>query len=214
MLQLGGFLSKLFGSLIRTGLSLIANVLKSLTKCVLAPLELTAAASATDTIIQKKMFGFITTTLIFTNEKLNDIMKIIKSLEQSERFENEVTEQKGAVFRYIGRYIRRQFIQEIYQQEKAYLELAKKRLELVKTFSAIHPLTIFEIQKHYQNEPKFNAVSSRNNLLEIKDEPYVINLDKFKSIEIYWIALYVNGGNVTYLIILELKTFQNKLKNS
>ena len=86
---------------------MIANVLKSLTKCVLAPLELTAAASATDTIIQKKMFGFITTTLIFTNEKLNDIMKIIKSLEQSERFENEVTEQKGAVFRYVGRYIRR-----------------------------------------------------------------------------------------------------------
>ena len=141
-------------------------------------------------------------------------MKIIKSLEQSERFENEVTEQKGEIFRYVGRYIRRQFIQEIYQQEKAYLELAKKRLELVKTFSAIHPLTIFEIQKHYQNEPKFNAVSSRNNLLEIKDEAYVINLDKFKSIGIYWIALYVNGGNVTYLVILELKTFQNKLKNS
>ena len=94
MLKLGGFLSKLFGPLIRTGLSLIANLCKSLTKCVLAPLELTVAASAT-------------TTLIFTNEKSNDIMKIIKSLEQSERFENEVTEQKGEIFRYVGRYIRR-----------------------------------------------------------------------------------------------------------
>ena len=107
MLKLGGFLSKLFGPLIRTGLSLIANLCKSLTKCVLAPLELTVAASATDAIIQKKIFGFITTTLIFTNEKSNDIMKIIKSLEQSERFENEVTEQKGEIFRYVGRYIRR-----------------------------------------------------------------------------------------------------------
>ena len=30
-----------------------------------------------------------------------------------------------------------------------------------------HPLTDFEIQKHYQNEPKFNGVYSRNNLPKI-----------------------------------------------
>ena len=40
-----------------------------------------------------------------------------------------------------------------------------------------HPLTNFKIQKYYQNEPKFNAVYSRNNLSTIKDEAYVINLD-------------------------------------
>ena len=45
-----------------------------------------------------------------------------------------------------------------------------------------HSLTNFEIQKYYQNEPKFNGVYSRNNLPKIKDEAYVINLDKFKSI--------------------------------
>ena len=43
-----------------------------------------------------------------------------------------------------------------------------------------HPLTNFEIQKYYQNEPKCNGVYSRNNLPKIKDGIYVINLDEFK----------------------------------
>ena len=41
-----------------------------------------------------------------------------------------------------------------------------------------HPLTNFEIQKCYQNEPKFNGVYSRNNLSTVKGETYVINLEK------------------------------------
>ena len=61
-----------------------------------------------------------------------------------------------------------------------------------------HPLKNFEIQKYYQNEPKFNGVYSGNNLPKIKDGAYVINLDEFKSIETHWIALYVNKNNVTY----------------
>ena len=48
------------------------------------------------------------------------------------------------------------------------------------------------------NEPKFNDVYSRNNLLKIKDGAYIINLNEFKSIETLWIALYVNNNNVTY----------------
>ena len=44
-----------------------------------------------------------------------------------------------------------------------------------------HPLTSFEIQKYYPNEPKFNGVYSRNNLPKIKDGTYVINLDEYKS---------------------------------
>ena len=46
-----------------------------------------------------------------------------------------------------------------------------------------YPLASFEIQKHYQNESKFNGVYSRNNLPKIKDGVYVINLEEFKSIE-------------------------------
>ena len=62
----------------------------------------------------------------------------------------------------------------------------------------LHGLTDFEIQKYYQNEPKFNGVYSRNNLPIIKDGPYVINLDEFKSIGTHWIPLYVNAENLTY----------------
>ena len=60
------------------------------------------------------------------------------------------------------------------------------------------PLTNFEIQKYYQNKPKFSGVYSRNNLPKIRDGAYVINLDEFKSIQTHWIALYVDGDNVTY----------------
>ena len=77
-----------------------------------------------------------------------------------------------------------------------------------------HPLTNFETQKDYQNEPKFNGVYSRNNLPKIKDGTYVINLDGYKSIGTHWIVLYTNDNNITYLIALELNVFQNKLKKS
>ena len=61
-----------------------------------------------------------------------------------------------------------------------------------------HPLTNFEIQKYYQNEPKFNGVYSRNTFPKIKDEAYIIDLDEFKSIGPHWIALHVNGNNIIY----------------
>ena len=61
-----------------------------------------------------------------------------------------------------------------------------------------HPLTKFEIQKYYQNEPKFNGIYSRNNLPKIKDGAYLINPDEFKSIGTNWTALYVNAENITY----------------
>ena len=61
-----------------------------------------------------------------------------------------------------------------------------------------HPLINFEIQKYYQNEPKFNRVYSRNNLSKIKNGIYIINLDDYESIGTHWISLYVNAKNVTY----------------
>ena len=56
-----------------------------------------------------------------------------------------------------------------------------------------HPLTKFEIQEYYQNEPRFNGVFSRDNLpTTIKNGAYVINLDEYRDIGTYWMALYVN----------------------
>ena len=79
----GGFLGRLLGPLLKPGLSLMKNVLKPLAKSILVPLGLTAAISATDAANHKKMFGPSTTTLVFSNEGLKDIMKIIKSFKES-----------------------------------------------------------------------------------------------------------------------------------
>ena len=62
--QSGGFLDRTFGPLLKTGLPLIGNLLKPLTKNFLIPLELTASASAISGAIHKKMFGSGTTTNI------------------------------------------------------------------------------------------------------------------------------------------------------
>ena len=64
-------------------LSLIGNVLKALAKSVLIPLGLTVAVSVTDAAIHKKRFGSGFTTLIISNEEMNDITKIVKSHEES-----------------------------------------------------------------------------------------------------------------------------------
>ena len=61
-----------------------------------------------------------------------------------------------------------------------------------------HPLTNSEMQKYYQNKPKFNIVYSRNNLSKVKDGTYTINLDEYELIRTHWIALYVNPNSGTY----------------
>ena len=62
-----------------------------------------------------------------------------------------------------------------------------------------HPLTTFEIQAYYQNEPRFNGVFSGDNLPNtIKNGAYVINLDEYQDIGTHWVALYVNNKTVTY----------------
>ena len=99
--QSRGFLGRLLGPLVKTGLPLMKNLLKPLAKSVLIPLGL-ASASATDAAIDKKMFGSSIATLIMSNEEINDIMKIVKLLEVSdllikgvsETIKNEAKEQE------------------------------------------------------------------------------------------------------------------------
>ena len=104
MIQSGGFLSRILGSLLKTGLLLTKNLIKPLTKSVLIPLELTAIASTANAGIHKKILGFghNKTTLIISNDEMEDIIKIVKSLEDSglllkgvsETVQNEAKEQK------------------------------------------------------------------------------------------------------------------------
>ena len=72
-----------------------------------------------------------------------------------------------------------------------------------------HPLTNFEIQEYYQNEPRFNGVFSRDNMPNnnirpkglgstVKNGAYVINLDEYHDIGTQWVALHVNNKTGTY----------------
>ena len=79
-------------------------------------------------------------------------------------------------------------------------------------------MTNFEIQKYYENDPKFNGPYSRKNLSKIKDEAYLINLDEYEST--HWIALYIHDNNVSYFdsfrveqIPKEIKKFIGNKKN-
>ena len=79
-----------------------------------------------------------------------------------------------------------------------------------------HPLTNFEIQKFYQNKPRFSGVYSRDNLPKIKDRVYKINFDEYSDNGTHWVALYVHNDDVTYFdsfgvehIPKEIKTFIN-----
>ena len=103
MIQSGGFLGRLLGPLLKTGLPLIKNVTKPLAKSVLIPLGLTAAGSAVDAGIHKKLLGSRNmTTLIISNDEIENIIKMVKHLEDSdlllqgdtETVQNEVKEQK------------------------------------------------------------------------------------------------------------------------
>ena len=73
--QSGGFLGRLLGPLLEIGLPLIKNVLKPLAKSILITLGLTAAVPSIDVAVHKKMFGSATTTLLVSNEEMNDIKK-------------------------------------------------------------------------------------------------------------------------------------------
>ena len=90
---LGALLSKLTGPLIKVAVPLAKNIL--------APLGITAAASAIDAGIQKKIHGSGTIALIISNEEMNDILKIVQALEDSDILLKRVTkkiknEKKGA----------------------------------------------------------------------------------------------------------------------
>ena len=79
------------------------------------------------------------------------------------------------------------------------------------TFSP-YPLTNFEIQEYYQNEPRLNGVFSRDNLPNIiKNGAYVINLDEYRNIRTHWVALYVNNKTIIYFDSFGVEHIPNEI---
>ena len=101
-LQSEVFLGRRIDPLLKPGLPLMKNLMKPLAKSVLIPIGLSAASPAADSEIHKKILRSGTTTLIISNDETEDIIDIVKSLEDSglllkgvsETIQNETKEQK------------------------------------------------------------------------------------------------------------------------
>ena len=224
MIQSGGSLGRLLGLLLKTGLPLMKSVIKPLAKSVLIPLGLTVAASATDAGIPKKILGSVhnnNTTLIISNNEMDDILKIIKSLEDSgvllkgvsETIQHEAKEQRGGFISMLLSTLGASLLSDILSKSlsgkgviragegtiRAGYGSKTAPLKKILTLTS-HPLTNFEIQEYYQNEPRFNGVFSRDNLPNnnIKNGAYVINLDEYRDIGTHWVALYLNNKTIIY----------------
>ena len=224
MIQSGGSLGRLLGLLLKTGLPLMKSVIKPLAKSVLIPLGLTVAASATDAGIPKKILGSVhnnNTTLIISNNEMDDILKIIKSLEDSgvllkgvsETIQHEAKEQRGGFISMLLSTLGASLLSDILSKSlsgkgviragegtiRAGCGSKTAPLKKILTLTS-HPLTNFEIREYYQNEPRFNGVFSRDNLPNnnIKNGAYVINLDEYRDIGTHWVALYVNNKTIIY----------------
>ena len=173
-----------------------------LAKNVLAPLGLTAALSAIDGSIQKKIHG-LGIKLIIEEEDMEDIMKIIEALENSgillkgvsKTIENETKEQRrgfssmllgtlGATL--LGNLLRGKGIMRagdgIVRAGEG--SGSKKKLNSLLPF---HPLTNIGISEYCKTAPRFNGVYSRNNLPnKIKKGAYVIYLDEYENTGTHW----------------------------
>ena len=220
LIQSGGFLgkllSKLAGPLMKVALPLAKNVL--------APLGLTAAMSAIDGSILKKIHGS-GVKLTIEEEDMKDIMKTIEALENSgillkgvsKTIENETKEQRGGFLSMLlgtlgasilgnlltgGKSIMRAGEGSVTSRAKGKGivhagEGSKKKLNSLLPF---HPSTNIEISEYYSNEPRFNGVYSRNNLPnKIKKGAYIINLDEYKNTGMHWVSLFVKTNEVIYL---------------
>ena len=84
MIQLGGFPGRLLSPLLKPGLPLMKSVIQPLAKSVLVPLGLTAAASAADARVHGEIIvSGHNATLIISNDEMKDILRIVKSLQDS-----------------------------------------------------------------------------------------------------------------------------------
>ena len=150
-----------------------------LAKNILAPLRVTAVASAIDAGSQKKIHGSGRSTLIISNEEMNGKTKIVQALKDSnillkgvtKTIKNETKEQKGGLLNMLvgtleasllGNMLAGKGIVKAGYGNKEGKGMLRAGYGSKKKFLIPpHPLTNFEIQKYYQNEPRFNGVFKR-----------------------------------------------------
>ena len=211
LIQLGGFLgnllSKLAGPLMKVAMPLAKNVL--------TPLGLTAAISAIDGSIQKKLHGS-RVKLIIGQEDMNDIIKIIEALENSgillkgviKTIENETKEQRGGFLSMLLDTLGASLLDNLLTGGKGIMRAGdgivrpgagKGSNKNLNSLLPFHPLTNIEISEYYKNEPRFNGVYSRKSLPnKIEKGAYVINLDEYENTGTHWVSLFVKPKYTVY----------------
>ena len=203
IIQSGGFLGTLLDPLLKTRLSLLKSVIKPL-----GLLDLTAASTAIDAGVQKKIYESGTTTLIISNKEMNDIIKIVRALEDSgsllkgvtKTIKNETKEHKEGLSLLLGTLGASLLGDLLTNLSGKGTVRAGEGIFLKKALMPPHSLTNFELKEYYKNEPRFNGVYSRHNLPKtIKNGSYVISLDEYADVGTHWIALYVKNNEIIYL---------------
>ena len=77
-----------------------------------------------------------------------------------------------------------------------------------------YPLTNFEVQKYFKNEPRFNGVFSGNNLLKkIKEGAYILNLDKYTDVGTHWITLFCKKNEIVYFDSFRVEYISEEIKD-
>ena len=85
----------------------------------------------------------------------------------------------------------------------------------LKVLLRFHPLTNFEKSEYYQNEPRFNGVYSRNNLLKtLKKGAYVINLDEYENMGTHWVSLFVKPKYTVYFDSFGIEHIPKEIKHA
>ena len=152
------------------------------------------------------MLGSGTITLMISNNEMNDIIKTVKSLEDSgvllkgvsETIKHEAKEQRGGFLSMLLGTLGASLLGNLLTGGKGVIR-AGEGIKISNLLIPFHLLTNFEISEYYENEPKFNGACSRDNLpANIKKGAYVINLDKDEDAGTHWIALYVKNKKVVY----------------
>ena len=164
----------------------------------------------------KKTHGSGTTTSIISNKEMNYIIKIVQALKDSNILLKGVTktiknEKKGVFLSILLGNLETNLLGDMLTGKGILRAGYRKKTGFL---MPPHPLTNFEIQNYYPNEPTFNGVYFRNNLpKKIKDLAYVINLDDYADVDTHIRLLYVVVGIKLFItIVLVLNMFLKRLK--
>ena len=157
----------------------------SVGKNILAPLGLSAAMSATDTAIQKKMYDSRITTLTISDNDMDELIKIIRTLEEhdillkgtSKTIKNETKEQRGGFLSMLLGTLGASLLGNLLTGRGLYRTgqgMHRTGYGLKGKLIPFHPLTNFEIMDYFKGVKGFNGLYSRNNLPNLKNGAYVI----------------------------------------